>query len=185
MKDQYFWHRWVMAGAVFVTSFFGYQINSQAKSTEQELWNIQREGVSDSLRSTLSFITDLNRLEKGDLLQLQTPSGDQVSIRLSKVQSLHLGGTLLQGYSSNNGSQLDLLVSGDRGFGELTINGNTSYLIHSEALKPTALVADNSITMLSSKLEIKTLLSRALTLQSGPAIAWFTPEFENKYGLDL
>ncbi|MBL4616630.1 MAG: hypothetical protein JKY46_02960 [Robiginitomaculum sp.] len=183
MKDQYFWHRWVMAGAVFVTSFFGYQINSQAKSTEQELWNIQREGVSDSLRSTLSFITDLNRLEKGDLLQLQTPSGDQVSIRLSKVQSLHLGGTLLQGYSSNNGSQLDLLVSGDRGFGELTINGNTSYLIHSEALKPTALVADNSITMLSSKLEIKTLLSRALTLQSGPAIAWFTPEFENKYGL--
>ena len=183
MRDTLLLKKMAIAVLVFAMAVFGYPLNGQAQSAEQELWNIQRDDTPNSLRSTLAFKGGLHKLEEGDYLQLRTPSAELVSILLTKVQPTHLGGVLLQGYSKNNQNQLHLVVANGRGFGQWTINGETSYMIHSEALKPTALITANSITLLPAKLEIETLLSSALTLNSGPVVAWFTSDFEEKYGL--
>ncbi len=174
---------WLSAIIVFFTSFFGQPNNGQAQPAELPLWQLQQDGSSSSIRANLLFKDDINKVQKGDLLQVQALNGEQISIMVTNVQPLHLGGTLLQGYAEKSGHRLELLVSGGRGFGQLSINGNPSYMIHSEALTPTSLVAANSSSLLSAKLEIKTLLSQALTLNSGSAVAWFTSEFEDKYGL--
>ncbi len=148
------------------------------------LWTMTSTTTDDQVTPRgLTFSATQLTLKAGQDILVKSPTGARQIMHISTITHPHLGGMVLRAVSADGKDTLDLVIQAGQAFGEWSVQGTTTHIIHSDAKTGPVLLEANAISLLPARVEVETLTAKALQYPVGPVVAWITPDFGDRYGL--